>query len=319
MGFFSNLKKATTKTVAAAFKSTFSGSTAKKTTAGAVSNKKTAQTTQPATPSNPTPSPPPDPPVDANNILQWGDIGFFVKPTGIRSFKGMSIKSSTTTETEENGDDAYVKKKKNGAYEITFTAILDKRLGEGDVLGAARHILECCRNGYSGFVYTKGTKIVASRMMGTSANIQNVIVAPNGAWIACEIQVTLKQCGNLEGSTGASPSTDSGSSSGGGGGGGKGPWTATVYYSASSGATMSVSATSSISYSDAEKKAYAKVPKNAQWASTKKNQATNQTAAAKGAAKSVSSNAKTASKSTPSVNKAIAGVRDVVKAVTKKP
>lgn len=162
---------------------------------------------------------PAEPPVDKSNLLQWGDIGFYVKPTGIRTFKGLSIKSSTTVETEENGDDAYVKKKKNGAYEVTFTAILDKRLGEGDVLSAARHILECCRNGYSGYLYTSGTKVVASKMMGTAANIQNVLTTPNGVWISCEIQITMKQCSKLTGSVGASPSGSSSSSGGGGGGG----------------------------------------------------------------------------------------------------
>ena len=57
---------------------------------------------------------------------------------------------------------------------------------------------------------------------------------------------------------------------------GKKTYTATVHYSGSSGATGSVSATSTVSYQDALNKAYKKVPKNAQWASTKKQQATNQ-------------------------------------------
>ena len=60
---------------------------------------------------------------------------------------------------------------------------------------------------------------------------------------------------------------------------GKKTYTARVYYSGSSGATSSVTATSTVSYNDALRKAYAKVPKNAQSASTKKNQATNQSPA----------------------------------------
>ena len=51
---------------------------------------------------------------------------------------------------------------------------------------------------------------------------------------------------------------------------------ARVYYSGSSGAVSSVTATSTISYQDALNKAYKKVPGNAQWASTTKKQATNQ-------------------------------------------
>ena len=54
---------------------------------------------------------------------------------------------------------------------------------------------------------------------------------------------------------------------------------ARVYYSGSSGAVSSVTGYSNISYQDALKKAYAKVPKNAQWASTTKKQATNQSPA----------------------------------------
>ena len=58
--------------------------------------------------------------------------------------------------------------------------------------------------------------------------------------------------------------------------GGKKTYTARVYYSGSSGAVSSVTATSTISYQDALNKAYKKVPGNALWASTTKKQATNQ-------------------------------------------
>jgi len=60
---------------------------------------------------------------------------------------------------------------------------------------------------------------------------------------------------------------------------GKKTYTARVYYSGSSGAVSSVTATSTISYQDALNKAYKKVPGNAQWASTTKKQATNQSPA----------------------------------------
>ena len=53
-------------------------------------------------------------------------------------------------------------------------------------------------------------------------------------------------------------------------------YSVTVYYSGSSGAVQSVSYTSTISITDARKKAYAKVPKTALWASETKKQATNQ-------------------------------------------
>ena len=53
----------------------------------------------------------------------------------------------------------------------------------------------------------------------------------------------------------------------------------TVYYSGSSGAVSSVTGYSNVSKEDARKKAWAKVPGNAQWASETPKQATNQTPA----------------------------------------
>ena len=260
---------------------------------------------------------PAGPAVDTSNLIQWGDIAFYAKPSGIRTYKGLTLKSSTTTETEENGDDAYIKKKKNGAYEISLTAILDKRLGEGDVLSSARHILECCRSGYTGYIYCRGAKLVSSQMMGVSANINNVLQSPNGSWISCEIQISLKQSSKLEGDCGASPQASSDGSGGGGdGSGGKKTYTATVYYSASSGARQSVTATSTVSQKDADNKAYAKIPKNAQWASKKNEQAINQTNA-KATAKSVSSNAKSTTSSKSSTTKAVTKVKDAVKKTKK--
>lgn len=218
---------------------------------------------------------------DKSSLLQWGKIKFYVKPTEIHSFKGLQIKSTTTTESEENGDDAYVTKKQNGAYELTLTAILDVRLGTPDVKSAAMEICELCRTGASGYLYTRGKKLMTCSMMGTDAVIDKVIMAADGTWIGCEVKMTVKQCSKGSGVTTPTgekkkkkkKKTTEGSN--------KKTYTAVVYYSASSGARMSVTATSTVSYQDALKKAWAKVPKNAQWASTKKPDATNQEAAKK--------------------------------------
>ena len=58
---------------------------------------------------------------------------------------------------------------------------------------------------------------------------------------------------------------------------------------------QSVTGYSNVSKEDARKKAWAKVPSNAQWASETKSQATNQTTNAKNTAKDTVKNAKDAS------------------------
>ena len=226
------------------------------------------------------------PHVIVNDLISWGDNRFFATANHVRSYKSLQITTSCATEDEENGGDKYVKKKKNGGYEVKFTAILDKRLGESDVRKVALHLAEVARTGAKNYIYCSGSKLFTPQMMGTGASIKNIVVAPDGTWISCEVDLTLKQCSKGDGSTGSS----SGSSGGGGGGGYK--YSVTVYYSGSSGAVSSVTGYSNVSKEDARKKAWAKVPGNAQWASETKKQATNQTTNAKNAANTTTDNAK---------------------------
>ena len=222
-----------------------------------------------------------------NDLISWGDNRFFVTANHVRSYKSLQITTSCATEDEENGGDKYVKKKNNGGYEVKFTAILDKRLGESDVRKVALHLAEVARTGAKNYIYCSGSKLFTPQMMGTGASIKNIVVAPDGTWISCEVDLTLKQCSKGDGSTGSS----SGGGGGGGGGGGY-KYSVTVYYSGSSGAISSVTGYSNVSKEDARKKAWAKVPSNAQWASETKKQATNQTTNAKNTAKNTTDNAK---------------------------
>lgn len=227
-----------------------------------------------------------------NILLEWKGHKFYVTPTKVIGFKGLQITSNTATEDEENGGCKYVKKKNDGGYEVKFTAIFDQRLGVSDVRSAAMKLAEDARTGASGYVYNNGSKLFTPNMMGTGATVKNIVIAPNGTWISCEVDLTLKQCGKGDGSSGGS-----GSGGGGGGGGGGGyKYSVTVYYSGSSGAIQSVIGYSNKSKEDARKKAWAKVPGNAQWASETKSQATNQTTNAKNTAKDTVKNAKDASK-----------------------
>ena len=164
-------------------------------------------------------------PTIQTDLITWGDYSFFIKPTAIRSYRDLSIQSSCSTEEEENGDDGYLKKKRSGAFTISLTAILDKRLGEDDVKAYAMRLAESARSGASAWIYNNGSKLAVGIMMGTSANINNIVAAPNGMWISCEVQLTLKQCTKLDGTLTPppppppEPEPDDGGSSGSGGGG----------------------------------------------------------------------------------------------------
>lgn len=278
--------KTAVKTVASAVSKAIStaAEAAKKKAAAEAAAKKKQTTTKPTTAKTTTASSTPS--ANKNDLISWGDNRFFVTANHVRSYKSLQITTSCATEDEENGGDKYVKKKNNGGYEVKFTAILDKRLGESDVRKVALHLAEVARTGAKNYIYCSGSKLFTPQMMGTGASIKNIVIAPDGTWISCEVDLTLKQCSKGDGSTGSS------SGSGGGGGGGGYKYSVTVYYSGSSGAVSSVTGYSNISKEDARKKAWAKVPGNAQWASETKKQATNQTTNAKNAANTTTDNAK---------------------------
>lgn len=243
----------------------------KKTTTKTTTTKKQTTTAKPTTTS-----------VSKQDLIAWGSTRFYVTPTFVRSFKGLQISASCETEDEKNGGTKYVKKKNDGGYEVKLTAILDKRLGETDVRKEALKIAERARTGNKDYIYSCGSKLFTPQMMGTGASIKNIVTAPDGTWISCEVELTLKQCSKGDGST-SPPATSGGSGY---------KYSVTVYYSGSSGAISSVTGYSNVSKEDARKKAWAKVPGNAQWASETKKQATNQTTAAKDSVKKTTQDAK---------------------------
>ena len=203
----------------------------------------------------------------SNILLEWNGHKFYVTPTKVVGYKSLQITASCETEDETNGGNKYVKKKNDGGYEVKFTAILDKRLGVSDVRAMAMHLAEDARTGAKSYVYNNGSKLFTPQMMGTGATVKNIVTAPNGTWISAEVDMTLKQCSKGDGSsTPDTPTSGSGYK-----------FSVTVYYSGSSGAVSSVTGYSNVSKDDARKKAWAKVPSNAQWASETKSQASNQT------------------------------------------
>lgn len=246
-------------------------STTKKPTTPA---KKPAQTTPQKQPTQPTP-PRYQPP--NTDIVTWsgnGGISFFVKPNKIQGVSELNIEASANVEEKEENSEKIAQKKTNGSIQITIRAYLNAFLG-ADVQETVNKAIEAARKGESGYFYSYGKKLFSNQFMMTEAKATNILMSGTGTWVSCELNLTLKQSTKADGSiqpTGGGQHNP----------GGKGTtYTATVYYSASSGAVQSVTATSTVSQKDAETKAWAKVPKNAQWASTTPSQATNQTAKAK--------------------------------------
>lgn len=200
-------------------------------------------------------------------IIQWHDVKFYANAKEVRGFSNLTVSGSVETEDQENGGSKYVSKKNSKGFEIAITAYFDKRLGISDVKKEAMKLVNYAANGQTGYIYSQNKKLVTSVMMLTSAKAQKIIMTPGGTWISCEVSMTLKMSSKLSGLD---------SPSGGNSGGGY-KYSVTVYYSGSSGAVSSVTGYSNISKDDARKKAWAKVPKTAHWASETKSQASNQT------------------------------------------
>lgn len=206
----------------------------------------------------------------SGDLIRWsgaGGLSFFVKPDKIHAMKEITITASPETEDKENGDEKVTSLKKKGKIKVTMTGILMAALG-ADVENMAMHAIDAARKGETGYLYLAGKKMFTPSFMMTKADAKNIRFGVDGKWIQCELSMELSQCSKYDGAT----------DTGGGGNGYK--FSCTVYYSGSSGAISSVWAGSNVSKDDARKKAWAKVPKNAQWASETKKQATNQTGGA---------------------------------------
>lgn len=209
--------------------------------------------------------------VDNSTILiQWHDVQFYANASQVRGLTDLTISSSIETEDKENGGTKYVSKKNSKGYEVSMKALFDARLGIKDVKKEAMALAKYGATGQTGYMYAKGEKLVTPILMMTSAKVSNIRMTPKGVWISAEVQITLKTCSKLDGTTNNNNNNNNSSGY---------KYSVTVYYSGSSGAVSSVTGYSNVSKEDARKKAWAKVPGNAQWASETKKQATNQSPA----------------------------------------
>lgn len=204
----------------------------------------------------------PEAAITQDTLIQWYDVSFYANASKVVGFNNLAISGSVETEDKESDGTKYVSKKNSKGYEISLTAFLDRRLGIEDVRAEAMKLVDYGANGQTGYMYAQGKKLVSCGMMLTNAKAQNVVMTPSGTWISCEVQLTLKTCSKLGNATDNT--------------GNKYKYSVRVYYSGSSGAVQSVVGYSNTSKDDARKKAWAKVPKTALWASETPKQATNQ-------------------------------------------
>ena len=132
------------------------------------------------------------------NILTWNDVSFFANTSQIYGLGKMTISAGCETEGESESSAEYVKRKSGSPYEVTLTAILGQFLGV-DVQSEAMKLAEHARLGDTGYLYTGENKLLPSPLMMTGAKVNDIKFKPNGEWLYCEVELTLKQCEKLGG------------------------------------------------------------------------------------------------------------------------
>lgn len=150
-------------------------------------------------------------------LLQWHDVQFYAKSNQIRGLKSFTVSSSVETEDEEIGNEKITKLKKKKGYTSSITAYFDIRLGISNVKAEAMKLLAYGTGGQTGYLSCCGAKLIPTIQMMKDAKVQNVVFAPDGRWISCEVVMNFVNRSKLDGTTTSAPAA-----SGGGGGGGGG-------------------------------------------------------------------------------------------------
>lgn len=169
-----------------------------------------------------TPAAPPYNPPDTD-IVSWGGnggISFFVKPKKIQGISELSISAAANLEEKEEGDEKFARRKTNGAIQIATKAYLNAFLG-ANVQETVNKAIEAARKGSSGYFYSYGKKLFTNQFMMTEAKASNILLSGTGAWVSCELDMTLKQSSKCEGSQPPSGGSGSGGSGSGGSSGGR--------------------------------------------------------------------------------------------------
>lgn len=143
-------------------------------------------------------------------IFKWGQVAFYVKPSGIRGVQDIQITAGCETEDSVVDNEKFVKTKNADKYKVKLTAVLNQALGE-DVQDTAMRITEMARNSEQGYLYAAGGKLLPFPFMLTGADVGGLEISPSGQWQHCEVKIDLTQCAKYDGTT------TTGSGNGGGG------------------------------------------------------------------------------------------------------
>lgn len=153
-------------------------------------------------------------------IGQYGGWTFEIRANYMRPFKDFQIVSECETEDKTADAQKYVSAKNGKPIQITTTVTLNAYLG-ADVRGDAIGLIDAAQRSYQGYFYIQSKKLFPFMLMLTRASIKNFVLSPNGQWIACDIDLTLKQS-SKDWINGTPASSGGGSSGGGSSGGGSG-------------------------------------------------------------------------------------------------
>lgn len=145
-------------------------------------------------------------------IASWNGHSFVVSPTVIRGFTGLTIKGGSETEDKTSGGNKYVSRKNSSPSQVSLTAELNALLG-CDVRKEAMKFIDDANAGSKSYFYMAGKKLLPCQLMLTEASVTETAISPNGTWLSCKVQLTMKQCGKYDGSAGGTTSSSSGSSS----------------------------------------------------------------------------------------------------------
>lgn len=149
-------------------------------------------------------------------IGQYGGWTFEIRANYMRPFKDFQIVSECETEDKTADAQKYVSAKNGKPIQITTTVTLNAYLGV-NVRGDAIGLIDAAQRSYQGYFYIQSKKLFPFMLMLTRASIKNFVLSPNGQWIACDIDLTLKQS-SKDWINGAPASSSGGGSSGGGSG-----------------------------------------------------------------------------------------------------
>lgn len=153
-------------------------------------------------------------------IGQYGGWTFEIRANYMRPFKDFQIVSECETEDKTADAQKYVSAKNGKPIQITTTVTLNAYLGV-NVRGDAIGLIDAAQRSYQGYFYIQSKKLFPFMLMLTRASIKNFVLSPNGQWIACDIDLTLKQS-SKDWINGTPASSGGGSSGGGSSGGGSG-------------------------------------------------------------------------------------------------